>query len=45
MLPFAQHFTEEWAAAWNSRDLERILGQCNERGQAVAEVLTFRGGV
>jgi ketosteroid isomerase-like protein len=24
-LDFAEHFAEEWAAAWNSRDLERIL--------------------
>lgn len=23
---FAQHFAEDWAAAWNSHDLERILG-------------------
>ena len=24
-LAFAQRFSEEWAAAWNSHDLERIL--------------------
>jgi ketosteroid isomerase-like protein len=24
-LAFAQRFAEEWAAAWNSHDLERIL--------------------
>jgi ketosteroid isomerase-like protein len=24
-LAFAQHFAKEWAAAWNSHDLERIL--------------------
>ncbi|GAA2228387.1 MULTISPECIES: nuclear transport factor 2 family protein [Kitasatospora] len=105
-LAFAQHFAEEWAAAWNSRDLEQVLAHFtddvvftsprivhfladpsgevrgkdalraywtkglqhlpdlhftvedvrasidtvvinyrNERGQAVAEVLTFRGGL
>ncbi|MFB7668671.1 nuclear transport factor 2 family protein [Kitasatospora sp. NPDC056138] len=29
-LAFAQHFTEEWAAAWNSHDLERVLAHYTE---------------
>lgn len=27
---FAQHFADEWIAAWNSRDLERILAHYEE---------------
>ncbi|MQS16987.1 nuclear transport factor 2 family protein [Streptomyces kaniharaensis] len=29
-LAFASRFAQEWAAAWNSRDLERILAHYTE---------------
>jgi len=29
-LAWAEHFAEDWVAAWNSHDLERILGHYHD---------------
>jgi len=39
---FAEGFAKEWVAAWNSHDLDRILGHCDDDFEMSPPIITTR---